>query len=764
MKRLFWNAIKNLCSNGGGYSENEKSFIKKCKNSENKAALKESMKKKYWCALTKQMFKECGYTRTEQDFIRAYKHRKNKTPFKKFMKMMGIKKAVILIRYTDNPYIIYSLNKLMKEACLETKIFSFRKFNRLSKKREIQKYLGNREDTIYIMEEYNHDVKLLENGPHIIFDLNRMRLYLEGLQKDFIKKTLFPIVNTIENCFASVGICGKNKAAVEIFEVLKRNKKVEVVYYGSEDLYWDNRSKTFRFTQKKCPEMFFHVTLYSGNIMFGKQMVFCIDIDNCLRCGYSDSVNADIAWNIIPYLNKNNIKTLIVSYADIERLKDKKELKKRMERNAKWKNMGFVSHSSSLWSSKEVLQELKRALNQVDLNKGYWDGGNQRGKYYNIVNGVRYTLGNIKKYHNKITVFGPCIIVGLTVKDADTIPSLLRNKIDKSYFIENRGSSYWNLNLTVRLAKFKPGDIVIIFVNDKKPYIERKIDFLDITNCYQKIPNLKDHIFDSLFHCDAYVHQYIAKELFQYMKRNNYFSETTSDDLNTEQFKKEVYFGTRRKLNSLFAYKGLKEWLDNLKKYKSETKGRCGAIVMNCNPFTRGHLYLIETAAREVDVLYVFVVQEDKSVFPFQDRIRLVKEGTKHISNVTVLPSGQYMISASTMPGYFEKEDLQNEKLDASQDLGIFSQYIAPALNITIRFAGEEPLDHFTRQYNESMKEIFPEYGIKFMEIPRKEEEGEVISASRVRRLLKEKKWEEIRKMVPDCTYEYLLDQKAKCF
>ncbi|MDO4191499.1 MAG: adenylyltransferase/cytidyltransferase family protein, partial [Bacteroidales bacterium] len=40
-----------------------------------------------------------------------------------------------------------------------------------------------------------------------------------------------------------------------------------------------------------------------------------------------------------------------------------------------------------------------------------------------------------------------------------------------------------------------------------------------------------------------------------------------------------------------------------------------GCIVMNCNPVTKGHVYLIETAAKQVDTLHVFCVKEDASVF-----------------------------------------------------------------------------------------------------------------------------------------------------
>jgi [citrate (pro-3S)-lyase] ligase len=188
-----------------------------------------------------------------------------------------------------------------------------------------------------------------------------------------------------------------------------------------------------------------------------------------------------------------------------------------------------------------------------------------------------------------------------------------------------------------------------------------------------------------------------------------------------------------------------------------EHRPRIGAIVMNCNPFTLGHRYLIEYAVSRCDRLFVFVVEEDLSLFPFADRIELIHQGISDLPNITVLPSGYFIISRMTFPEYFEKEGLQkNEVINASSDVEIFAQKIAPALGITIRFVGEEPFDNVTRQYNAQMRRILPRYGIDFVVIPRKEQDGEPISASRVRKLLKSDELDKIKTLVPQTTYEYL--------
>ena len=54
---------------------------------------------------------------------------------------------------------------------------------------------------------------------------------------------------------------------------------------------------------------------------------------------------------------------------------------------------------------------------------------------------------------------------------------------------------------------------------------------------------------------------------------------------------------------------------------------KIGAVIMNANPFTLGHRYLVEQAAASVDLLHVFVVSEDASLVPFSVRRQLVADG-----------------------------------------------------------------------------------------------------------------------------------------
>ena len=186
------------------------------------------------------------------------------------------------------------------------------------------------------------------------------------------------------------------------------------------------------------------------------------------------------------------------------------------------------------------------------------------------------------------------------------------------------------------------------------------------------------------------------------------------------------------------------------------------SVVVNCNPFTLGHRALIEKAARESDVVHVFVVSEDRSIFPADVRYRLVQEGIRHLSNVVLHKCGDYIISNATFPSYFIKKPDEAVKTHTLLDIEIFIEYIVPALGINRRYVGEEPTCSVTRIYNETMKEIMSCYNVEVIEIPRVSYNGDITSASKVRQLIKEEKFSGVKKMVPETTYKFLISAQAK--
>lgn len=189
--------------------------------------------------------------------------------------------------------------------------------------------------------------------------------------------------------------------------------------------------------------------------------------------------------------------------------------------------------------------------------------------------------------------------------------------------------------------------------------------------------------------------------------------------------------------------------------------GRRAGLVVNCNPFTLGHKAVIAKAANENDAVIVLVVSEEKSLFPFDVRIKLVREGLAEYDNVAVLPAGKYIVSAATFPGYFTRGDA-TVKAQTRLDAEIFARYIAPALGITRRYVGTEPYCPVTRAYNEAMAEILPQFGVEVTEMPRLTVDNDIISASKVRQLIKEGNWDAVRRMVPDTTWHYLKSPEAE--
>lgn len=184
------------------------------------------------------------------------------------------------------------------------------------------------------------------------------------------------------------------------------------------------------------------------------------------------------------------------------------------------------------------------------------------------------------------------------------------------------------------------------------------------------------------------------------------------------------------------------------------------AIIMNANPFTLGHQYLVETAAAQCGALHLFVVSEDASLVPASVRRRLVEEGVAHLPNVMVHDCGPYMISSATFPSYFLKDEAAVISGHAKLDICIFTK-IAKALGIRARFVGEEPTSEVTGIYNQIMAEELPKEGIDCRIIPRKEISGTAISASTVRQCLQRSDWDALSALVPESTLRYFMGPEA---
>lgn len=199
--------------------------------------------------------------------------------------------------------------------------------------------------------------------------------------------------------------------------------------------------------------------------------------------------------------------------------------------------------------------------------------------------------------------------------------------------------------------------------------------------------------------------------------------------------------------------------VDSTKLSVDTAKWSVGVIVMNCNPFTLGHRYLIERSSELVERLYVVVVREDCSMFSYSERKAMVGQGVKDLGNVVVVDGSDYAVSATTFPTYFLKHISDATDTQILLDLDIYLRHIAPALGANVRFVGSEPTDPLTRRYNELMRQQLGDDHI--CEIPRMEKYGSVVSASRVRRAIEANSLWQAIKLVPSSTIPYIIAHLA---
>ena len=194
---------------------------------------------------------------------------------------------------------------------------------------------------------------------------------------------------------------------------------------------------------------------------------------------------------------------------------------------------------------------------------------------------------------------------------------------------------------------------------------------------------------------------------------------------------------------------------------KTRREGKSAAIVMNANPFTLGHRALVERAAAENDWVHLFVLSEEAGPIPFSVRRMLVTEGVSDLPNVICHPSGPYIISSLTFPSYFFRDEEDVIRGHARLDLELFKSF-AGALGVTARYVGEEPASRTTALYNRIMAEELPAAGIRCVVVPRRTHDGRAISASDVRRAIREDRLADIRDLVPDATWNYFSSPRSR--
>lgn len=413
-----------------------------------------------------------------------------------------------------------------------------------------------------------------------------------------------------------------------------------------------------------------------------------------------------------------------------------------------------------VWEDKIVAKHLPCDSNGEYFSWEEWNEVEAGKKEKEIeIDGQRISYCEYGSGLKRIYLIGPCIVRGMFVRDKQSLGYDIFYELKKSlpYNIKliclspSRGSLLYSEELIQKLL-LRKGDAVLcvegkLHKDIRKMAIQMKSD-VDLQTVFDE--RKTDYFWDCPIHTNAAANMQIAKKC-----------------VNEILGKHKEYFKTMKQCNDLVQVgqallapnmkKELEQFIEEIKKMEPISKDGCkGAIVMNCNPITLGHLYLISKAREMVDFLYIFIVEEDKSEIIFRDRIEMVKRTVCHMDNVGVFPSGRFMISYMTMPIYFEKEKRQEEIWDASVDLQLFCQEIAPALGISVRFMGEEPEDKVTRQYNEEFERLAPLYGMSFVRLQRLAIEDQIVSASNVRRFLNNGRFDLVQKITPKESWSIL--------
>lgn len=401
-----------------------------------------------------------------------------------------------------------------------------------------------------------------------------------------------------------------------------------------------------------------------------------------------------------------------------------------------------------------------------------------RGPLVNVTGGERFTAGApAEGLDYSVYLYGRCGVFGYAVSDEETMPSFLQAlylKENRKVRVVNRG--LWGgtddcifHDLIMDADGFLPGDQVIFYMKNLDEGLmevlrKRGLECFEITGAWHDFDDAKHCFYDHPGHMNAVGYRHVAELIYE--KTGNVKEAVIPQDGQVKPvspYSRQDYI--REEEDDSFRESVLAYVQGILKEHPVDDKALNGGIVMNCNPFTKGHRYLIEYAAAKVKTLFIFVVEENKSFFTFEDRFAMVKEGTKDLENVVVVPSGAFIISAMTFPEYFLKDYVREKNFDVSLDVEIFAKYIAPSLKITTRFVGEEPFDPVTENYNETMKRILPRYGMTLTEIPRlKRGDSEVINATQVRKLLENGELERILDYVPKTTYEIICKKYAGRF
>jgi len=306
-------------------------------------------------------------------------------------------------------------------------------------------------------------------------------------------------------------------------------------------------------------------------------------------------------------------------------------------------------------------------------------------------------------------------------------------------------------------CEINENDIVVFIANEKLGInLSKELDF----SIYNVPLNTKNDFYDRT-HFSNEGGNKISKKILKILSEKNNNSESEiaykGDVELLIKDAQDKLLVKSKKIDESFSY--FKKYIS---KYIDPQAGRCASILVNCNPITLGHQHLIDTACRAVDRLFLFVIETELNDYSFKERFEMVQRNYESNKKITVLKGGLFMCTEHIIPEYFNKEgfvDVDNQELEGLKlESFYFGKKIAPILGITEIWLGHEPNCKLTKKYNDFMSMAMPFYGVRVNIIDRINSEGEPISASRVRELMKTGDFDSVKKIVSNVTYDYLLN------
>lgn len=376
------------------------------------------------------------------------------------------------------------------------------------------------------------------------------------------------------------------------------------------------------------------------------------------------------------------------------------------------------------------------------------------GKYFNARDGRRRTCFQPIEYIGTIYLMGVCLFVGRHVEDQYTVSSYLQKLLRQKglpYRVENyAGILRCDGTIDTRLEEideFHENDIVI-FQSNMGEMID--IPGIRLREVFEKYQISTKWVMDEYGHCNHKSLECVAKSLFEMIEPCLINGEIQ------EKSNKSIEFNLHTVMEDYVQRKYLSRYFSD---YYGANYNTVGAIVMNCNPFGIGHRYLIECARQWVDFLIIFVIQEDEFLFSFEERYKMTVEGTKDLDNIMVVPSGDFVFSKNNFREYYVKREMEAAIANARYDINLFVEYIAKPLHITHRFAAEEHKKRVMMVYNDLLKDILPQKGMAYIEIPKLKVEAESVNTVKIRRYLRNAEYSKAFALLPETTKQFIVEQ-----